>query len=46
MFLSLAFANSFTIFFSALVPNVVVGNTILTALTAYFMLFSGFFITK
>eukprot|EP00850_Spirogloea_muscicola_P005525 SM000025S08420 [mRNA] locus=s25:636056:639886:- [translate_table: standard] len=46
LFLVLAVANSFVIFFGALVPNFITGNTIITALTAYFFLFSGFFIPR
>jgi hypothetical protein len=46
LFLTLAVANSFVLFWSALVPNFITGNTLITAFTAYFFLFSGFFIPR
>lgn len=46
MFMTLAVANSYVIFFAAFVPNFITGNTIITATTAFFFLFSGFFISK
>ncbi|XP_076921124.1 ABC transporter G family member 16-like [Bidens hawaiensis] len=39
-------ATSFVTFFSAVVPQVIVGYTIVVALLAYFLLFSGFFINR
>jgi hypothetical protein len=46
LFLVLAVANSFVVFWSALVPNFITGNTLITAFTAYFFLFCGFFISR
>lgn len=38
--------NSFVTFLSGLVPHVMLGYTIVVALLAYFLLFSGFFINR
>lgn len=46
VWLTLVMANSFVCFFSCLVPNFAVGNTITTTVMSYFFLFSGFFIHK
>ncbi|CAI5485244.1 unnamed protein product [Closterium sp. Naga37s-1] len=46
VFLTLAVGNSFVVFFAAFVPNYITGNTVVTAITAFFFLFSGFFISK
>lgn len=44
--LSLAVANSFVCFISAVAPSAVVGTTLSTATSALFFLFSGFFIPR
>eukprot|EP00245_Coleochaete_scutata_P004280 TRINITY_DN16642_c0_g1_i1.p1 TRINITY_DN16642_c0_g1~~TRINITY_DN16642_c0_g1_i1.p1 ORF type:complete len:645 (+),score=134.10 TRINITY_DN16642_c0_g1_i1:25-1935(+) len=46
VFLCLVLSNSYVIFLSAFVPNFITGNTIITATTAFFFLFSGFFIPR
>ena len=46
MFLSLCVANSFVFFFAVLIPNPITGNTIVMSLTAFFFLFSGYFISQ
>ena len=46
MFLSLCVANSFVFFFAALIPNPITGNTVVMSLTAFFFLFSGYFISQ
>ncbi|CAN1174136.1 ABC transporter G family member 1 [Linum perenne] len=38
--------NSFVTFLSGVVPHVMLGYTIVVAILAYFLLFSGFFITR
>ncbi|GBG43253.1 hypothetical protein CBR_g76851 [Chara braunii] len=44
MFLTIALGNTYVTFLSSLVPDFVAGNTIITAVTAFMFLFSGFFI--
>ncbi|KMZ63407.1 ABC transporter G family member [Zostera marina] len=39
-------ANSFVSFFSALVPNFIIGNSIIAGFMGSFFLFSGYFISK
>lgn len=39
-------ANSVVTFISALVPDAIIGNTVLLAITSYFLLVSGFFIKR
>lgn len=46
LFLTLAVANSYVIFWGGFVPNFIAGNTIVTATTAFMFLFSGFFIPR
>lgn len=46
VFLVLLVANSFVSFVSGLVPNFTVGNSLCSAVIAYFFLFSGFFIER
>lgn len=46
MFLSLCVANSFVCFTAAVAPNPITGNTIVMSLTAFFFLFSGYFIAQ
>ncbi|KAG6557622.1 hypothetical protein Mapa_000903 [Marchantia paleacea] len=46
VFLVLLVANSFVSFVSGLVPNFTVGNSLCSAIIAYFFLFSGFFIER
>lgn len=46
IWLILVTANSFVSFFSALVSNFIMGNTIVTGVMGAFFLFSGYFIAK
>lgn len=46
MFASFWAGNSFVTFLSGVVPHVMLGYTIVVAILAYFLLFSGFFITR
>jgi hypothetical protein len=46
VFASFWAGNSFVTFLSAVIPNVMVGFTVVVALLAYFLLFSGFFINR
>eukprot|EP00898_Chlorokybus_atmophyticus_P006939 jgi/Chlat1/7246/Chrsp58S06870 len=46
LFVILAVANAFVMFFSAVVTNFMVGNSMITALFAFMFLFSGFFIKR
>eukprot|EP00897_Mesotaenium_endlicherianum_P005311 jgi/Mesen1/4808/ME000243S03986 len=46
MFCAFFTANSFVSFLSAMVPNLVIGNTVALAITAYFLLLSGFFVKR
>lgn len=46
MWLTLVSANSFISFFSAMVSNFIMGNTLATGFMGAFFLFSGFFIAK
>ncbi|KAL3838109.1 hypothetical protein ACJIZ3_022700 [Penstemon smallii] len=46
IFASFWAGNSFVTFLSGVVPHVMLGYTIVVAILAYFLLFSGFFITR
>ncbi|CAM6089346.1 unnamed protein product [Calypogeia fissa] len=46
VWLTLCMANSFVCFISSMVPNFTVGNSLCSAIIAYFFLFSGFFIPR
>eukprot|EP00271_Cylindrocystis_brebissonii_P015736 TRINITY_DN38726_c0_g1_i1.p1 TRINITY_DN38726_c0_g1~~TRINITY_DN38726_c0_g1_i1.p1 ORF type:complete len:608 (+),score=94.63 TRINITY_DN38726_c0_g1_i1:275-2098(+) len=46
LFLTLCVANSYVTFFGGFVPNFILGNTLVTATTAFFFLFSGFFLPR
>ncbi|XP_057486201.1 ABC transporter G family member 6-like [Actinidia eriantha] len=46
MFASFWAGSSFVTFLSGIVPHVMLGYTIVVAILAYFLLFSGFFITR
>ncbi|GBG85744.1 hypothetical protein CBR_g40473 [Chara braunii] len=46
IFLTITVGNTFVTFLSSLVPDFIAGNTIITAITSFFFLFSGFFIPK
>lgn len=46
IFLTLAVANSFVLFFGGFVPNFAIGVTLSTAIFAFFFLCSGFFIPR
>lgn len=46
MFASFWAGNSFVTFLSGVVPHVMLGYTIVVAILAYFLLFSGFFINR
>ncbi|KAM7464112.1 hypothetical protein LguiA_032233 [Lonicera macranthoides] len=46
VFASFWAGNSFVTFLSGVIPNVMVGFTVVVALLAYFLLFSGFFINR
>lgn len=46
MWLVLLMANSFVAFFSAMVPDYIIGNSLIAAWMGAFFLFSGYFISK
>ncbi|CAM6090123.1 unnamed protein product [Calypogeia fissa] len=46
MWLVLLMANSFVAFFSAVVPDYIIGNSLIAAWMGAFFLFSGYFISK
>ncbi|MQL70289.1 hypothetical protein Taro_002609 [Colocasia esculenta] len=46
VWLVVVMANSFVVCFSALVPNFIMGNSLIAGLIGSFFLFSGYFITK
>lgn len=46
LFLTLVLANSFVAFIGSICPNFLVGQALVSAVCAYFFLFSGFFIPR